>query len=243
MATNIIGTFINILYPARCFACSSRLNNSANVICGPCYQRLRFNLGLFCPRCGLGQQQSEKCPACKNMDFNFRRAWSACVYEEPLKNLIHLFKYNAKLKLRKLFAGLLIQFTKDFKIDLKKYDLLLAVPMHPARQREREYNQSQILALEIAAEFKIPLSNNNCLRIKNSQPQMSLGLGERIKNVKGTFRIRQEKEFSNKNILIIDDVFTTGSTVSELALELKKSNAKEIDVLTLARSSLKETIQ
>lgn len=180
------------------------------------------------------------CPACRGKNFNFRRAFSSCIYEEPLKQLIHLFKYKSKLKLRKLFAAILIRFVKDYFLPIRDYDILVPIPMHPARLREREFNHSQILAEELSFEFKIPVSFDNIIRSRHGAPQAALSEKERMKNVKGAFRIKRPECFLNKNILIIDDVFTTGSTVSEIALLLNDNNAKAVDVLTLARSAQKE---
>jgi ComF family protein len=179
----------------------------------------------------------EDCPACRGKNFNFRRAFSACIYEEPIKELIHLFKYKSKLKLRKLFAAILIRFIRDYSLPIRDYDLFVSIPMHPARLREREFNHSQILAEELSFEFKIPVNSDNIIRSRHGAPQAALSEKERMKNVKEAFRIKRPEGFLNKNILIIDDVFTTGSTVSEIALLLNENKAGAVDVLTLARST------
>lgn len=244
MPESLASALKNILYPAHCFICSRLLTQDidTNPVCQNCYDKILLNLPGFCKKCGLGGQTqgAQYCSACKGKKFNFRRAFSACVYEEPIKTLIHLFKYDSRLKLRKLFAEIFIKFLRDYKISVREYDLFVAVPMHPTRLREREFNHSQVLAQDLAVEFNVPISSGDIERSRYGRPQMSLSERERMENIKGAFRLRHRERFSNKNILIIDDVFTTGSTVCEIALILNECNAKGVDVLTLARSVQKE---
>lgn len=245
MPETILDALINIFYPAHCLSCSGALTDKKNAasICKGCFDRILLNLPGFCSKCGLGGQTQprENCPACKDKNFSFRRAFSSCIYEEPLKQLIHLFKYKSKLRLRKLFAGILIRFLEDYKIPVRDYDLFIPVPMHPTRLREREFNHSQVLTEELSFALKIPANCDNIIRSRHSAPQVALSEKERMKNVKGTFRIRRPQEFLNKNVLIIDDVFTTGSTASEIAFLLNENNARAVDVLTLARSINKKS--
>ena len=135
MSTGLLRPLINIIYPAKCLSCNTmlRADLSENLICQCCYQKIKYNRGIFCKRCGLTLHldYNKSCPACKNRNFHFDRAWSACIYEEPLKKLIHLFKYNLKLKLKKLFTPILTRFIKDSHLPMQDYDLLLPVPMHP----------------------------------------------------------------------------------------------------------------
>jgi len=234
----------NIFYPAHCLTCRARLKGktSSALICKNCSDKILLNLPGFCSKCGMGGQikLSEDCPACKGKNFNFRRAFSSCIYDEPLKELIHLFKYKSKLKLKKLFAAILIRFIKDYSLPIQDYDLFVSIPMHPARLREREFNHSQVLAKELSLEFKIPVNSDNIIRSRHGAPQAALSEEERMKNVKEAFRIKRPQEFANMNILIIDDVFTTGSTVSEIAFLLNENKAAAADVLTLARSTQKK---
>ena len=247
MPQALIEAFLNIAYPPHCFACRSLLAGemSKSLICKSCSEKIKFNLPPFCQKCGLGLRQNNtgNCPTCKDRGFYFDRAWSACIYERPIKELIHLFKYNSKLKLKKLFTSILTQFIKDYHLPLHDYDLLVPVPMHAARLRERENNHSEVLTKELGMQFKIPATCGKLSRIRNNAPQTSLKFKERIEAVKGAFRVKEAREFAKKNILIIDDVFTTGSTVSEIAYSLKENQALRVDVLTLARTAQEEKPQ
>jgi len=217
-----------------------RADLSENLICQCCYQKIKYNRGIFCKRCGLTLHldYNKSCPACKNRNFHFDRAWSACIYEEPLKKLIHLFKYNLKLKLKKLFTPILTRFIKDSHLPMQDYDLLLPVPMHPARLRQRDVNHSQILTGDIQSYFDIPISCGKLTSKHRYHPQAQLKVRERLNNVKDAFRVSCKDAFKDKKVLIIDDVFTTGSTVSEIANALKQDGAWRVDVLTLARTRL-----
>jgi len=113
--------------------------------------------------------------------------------------------------------------------------MIMAVPLHPKRLREREFNQSILLAREISKALKLPLILNNLQRIRWTRPQIELKGKERLMNVKGAFTLRDPKEVKGKSILLIDDVYTTGATVQECSKVLKKAGAEKIYVLTLAR--------
>lgn len=240
MSLRLIETLINIIYPARCLACGFSLpeKTAENLVCKACYAKIKFNLPKFCQKCGRGaiKEDTETCSSCLRRDFYFDRAFSACIFQEPLKKLIHLFKYNLKLRLRKLFVSILAQFVTDYHIRLEDYELLLAVPMHRVRLKEREINHSELLARQLGKQFNIAVSCDKLIRIHNNSLQTGLKFKQRTNNVKGAFSVKDPQEFINKNILIIDDVFTTGSTVSEIAHCLKKSQANRVDVLTLART-------
>jgi ComF family protein len=240
MLGGLANALINILYPQNCLACTQTPinSNAAEWVCKACLNRIKPNIPPFCLKCGLGGQKpaAEECSSCKDRNFQFDRAFSACIYEEPLKTLIHQFKYNAKLKLRRLFANILITFIENYHLPIQNYDLLLPVPMHPARLREKEINQAQVLADMLHERYGTQVNNHGLGRIQQKALQSNLSFEQRIHNIKGAFKVRRNDEFINKRILVIDDVFTTGSTVSEAASVLKEAGAGKVDVLTLART-------
>jgi ComF family protein len=177
-------------------------------------------LNFICQRCTKG----------KNW---FRFVRSACSYEGVIKECIHLFKYKKKLSLRKLFANLLLNsfnshFTKD-------YDLIMAVPMHPLKKFYREFNQSEILARDFSFYSKIKYLRGGLKRIKFGKSQTSLNSSQRKENIKGALKVSKPHQICGKKILLIDDVATTLSTANECAKSLLLSDAKLVDVLTLAR--------
>ncbi len=123
---------------------------------------------------------------------------------------------------------------EEYRINIKEVDLILAIPLHPARLRERGFNQSQYLAELLSQKYRIPLSLGNLIRTQNTKNQALLGQKERFTNIQGAFRIKHSPAVKNKSILIVDDLMTTGATVSEAALTLKDAGCGRVIVLTLA---------
>jgi len=128
----------------------------------------------------------------------------------------------------------MIDFVRAYRLDIEQFDIIVAVPLFPSRLRERGYNQSRLLAELIAKEYGVNLSINNLIRTRNTEHQTFLGEKERWTNIHGAFRIKHSDRFSGKNILIIDDLLTTGATASEAAGALKNAGAETVGVLTLA---------
>lgn len=138
--------------------------------------------------------------------------------------------------LAKVFAQMIFDFTMNFNIQLSDYDIMLPVPLHSTRLREREYNQCEMLAQQLQKFFPVELSTKDVKRTKNTKSQITLDKASRWKNVEGIFKITNEYIFKDKNVLIIDDLITTGATASELAKALKESGAKTVAVLTIAKA-------
>ncbi len=154
-----------------------------------------------------------------------------------MKQLIHCFKYQQKTYLRTYFSHLMIEFLNCYAVDLSGFEAAVPVPLHCVRARERGYNQSQLLLEGLGTTLKIPTIKNNLFRMKNTSNQALLGKKDRWTNIHGAFRIKDPLAFKNKSVLVIDDLLTTGATVSEAARLLKESGAKKVGVLTLAIGS------
>ena len=151
-----------------------------------------------------------------------------------MKKLIHLFKYGDKTALRYHFFERMASFIEIYHLDLSHFDLIIPVPLHNARLRERGFNQAQILAQMIAEEFNIPQTLNNLKRFRLTKNQAALNQKERWTNIQGAFTIKCSGALNKKNILLVDDLFTTGATSSEAARVLKQAGASKVSVLTLA---------
>jgi len=148
--------------------------------------------------------------------------------------MIHQFKYGKRVMLRRplglLAASRLNAFAGEFKADL-----ILPVPLHTRRLRERGFNQAILLGEIFSKKWGVALSRNNLKRIRWTEPQVNLGAAERAANVRGAFAIASEKEIAGKRIFLVDDVYTTGSTAKECSRILMKSGAAVVAVLTVAR--------
>jgi ComF family protein len=157
-----------------------------------------------------------------------------------LKEAIHQFKFQQKLKLGPHLAQLLIsQLTNH--VDLNDYQSILPVPLHKTRQKQRGYNQSTILAKYLAHHYHLPLILNNLIRIRPTDSQSLLqGHQERQKNVKNAFRVKVPASIQDQSLILLDDVFTTGATVNECAKTLKQAGAKSVLVLTVSRADIQQ---
>lgn len=216
--------FINLIFPLYCQICRRPLDFGNNrFLCQACWNTI--------PRI----------PRQRHFDFQFQeyyfdRAWAVCQYEGIIKECIHLFKYRKKLFLDNLFLELMVDFA-GANMPLKDFDLVVAVPLHYVKLKERGFNQAQVLANSFARHFKIPISKNNLLRIRPTLSQTVLDKQKRLLNVKGAFASKRKDEFKEKHMLLMDDVFTTGTTLNECSKALKNAGAKNVSVFTIARGN------
>ena len=155
-------------------------------------------------------------------------------YAGMLRKAIHSFKYS-KNTLLAVPLGHLLSLHGDSIMDGKQYDAIIPVPLHPIRLRQRGFNQSLMLANRVGKSWGVNVKTNFLERLKWTTPQTMLSQNERKKNVKGVFSCKNRESHVN-NILLIDDVYTSGSTVNECSRILKKNGAIQVDVLTLART-------
>lgn len=166
--------------------------------------------------------------------FDFARAYSG--YDDPLKEIIHQFKYRPHPSLAKPLAGLLFSVYQSNLEELSA-DLVLPVPMHKSREKERGFNQAHELAKHFSRHAHIPLQSKILFRVKATRVQAGLSRRERRLNLVGSFQVSGRIGIKDKKVMLIDDVFTTGATVNECAKLLKRNGAQRVSVLTLARVS------
>lgn len=234
--------FINLIYPLSCLICKIRLNPlSDKPLCEVCWNKIEFILPPFCRVCGKhlpakSQNHVFLCKDCQTSSYFYRCAHSVCIYDGIIKECIHLFKYKSKLSLIKPLAKLMINFAHNF-LDMENINLILPVPLHRVKQRQRQFNQANLLAKSLAKAFSKELQDKLLIRIEAGVAQVNLPRTERLKNVRGAFKVQDAKSLENKNILLVDDVLTTKATANECARMLLEAGANRIDVFTLARSS------
>ncbi|MDE6181635.1 MAG: ComF family protein, partial [Eubacteriales bacterium] len=154
-------------------------------------------------------------------------------YNEKTKFSIHRLKYYNRPDYAKYFAKMM--YLKFCKLENKEYDLIAYAPMHFKKKRKRGYDQAELLAKEFSKLANIKLSKNNLIRTKNTLAQSKVSYEERKSNVEGIFEIKDYSEFKNKNIILIDDIYTTGNTILQCAKEIKKAGANNICFLTLSK--------
>lgn len=229
-----------ILFPSRCQLCGCLLENpSEKLVCRGCIRSLRPARGFRCDRCGrlfYGEQESHLCTGCLDNPPPFSCHRSAAEYEGNIKDLILLLKYRGLQPLAGIFSAFILNSLADEKGLWDELDAIVPVPLHPRRRRHRGFNQAQLIGRAVAKELNLPVIENNLIKVRNNPPQTSLGGRERRDNVRGAYRVRKTGRFEGKKILLIDDVYTTGATVSECSAVLRQASAGDVRALTIAQA-------
>jgi len=214
----LMKSLVNLLYPLHCIGCQKPLEAINEFhICNHCRSSINRN--------AMPPFELESLPKAK--------AYSACLYDSSLKELVHSFKYKGKSVLAKVFSRLMIDYIKD-NPEITDVDLITVVPLHKERLREREFNQSLLLAGPIAKDYSLLLANI-LEKIRKTRYQNELLKSERLRNLQGAFSLSPKADIKGKNILLIDDVMTTGATLSECAKILLNCGAGNVTCFTLAR--------
>ena len=234
MVKHWLSTFIDLVFPRICFFCGRKLREG--FLCESCSKKIVFLTPPLCKRCSapLTHTNGHLCKSCKNKPYIYDRLISVTYYKEPLISLLHLFKYKQYDFLKDFFSSLMITHLKKWGFNPTLFDCIVNVPSHPLRIREREYNQTGLLAQNLAKELKLPLKDNilQCTKYRLSQTKVSAA--KRLTNTRGIFS--SQKDIAGMRILLVDDVVTTRATVSECSNVLKNRGAENITVLTLTRA-------
>ena len=155
-------------------------------------------------------------------------------YEGTIREKLINYKFNEQSYLHETFANIIIKNKKICRF-IKNYDIIIPVPIHKKRYKERGYNQTELIAYRIAKKLGISINTDILLKEKNNKPQSELTKKERAQNIQNVYRTQNEQKINNKAILIIDDIYTTGNTLNECSKMIKQAGAKEIAVLTIAK--------
>ncbi|MBI2339681.1 MAG: ComF family protein [Deltaproteobacteria bacterium] len=226
---------LSLLLPQTCRVCGCLLKDSAK-LCSDCFSKIRWIREPLCTVCGRPFESSvavsHPCPDCLEKKPAFDRHRSCVLYEEPVNRLLHRLKYSAGLDVTGVFAG---WFQKIIAEQETIPDYLIPVPLSTGRLRRRSYNQSVELARHISRQTGIPVLIHSLQKIRDTVPQTELPREERIKNLKGAFAWKDKKTLlKGKNVLLVDDVFTTGSTLMACASVLKSQKPADIGAMTIA---------
>jgi ComF family protein len=232
----------DLIYPNCCLICKNIISGPGRQqsICGGCWDKIERNLPPFCSTCGrhLDPEAIKKnaCPSCSKskVSFYFDRAFSPCAYTGAVKKLIHEFKYSGKDYLGKPLGKLINTFIRDYQLPIQHLDFIIPIPLHQSRQREREFNQAEILSQAVAREFSKKVLTDILIRVKPTKTQTELTWQERCQNVEKSFLVTKPGLIKDTNLMLIDDVLTTAATSNEAARCLKEAGAKKIILLTLA---------
>jgi competence protein ComFC len=233
-----VDTGLAFFYPEWCQLCSKgRATASEGFVCSACRSEAKFIEPPFCDRCGRPYEGAIttvfECTNCRDAELHFRSARSAVLARTKVLDVIHRYKYNRARWFEPYLAELLIQRAEP-ELRTQKWDLIVPVPLHPVKHREREFNQAERLGRRLAAALDIDIKNL-LKRTVLTPSQTLLSRKERLENVRNAFAFNDRVRLSGERIVLIDDVFTTGATTSACAQVLMGAGAGEVCVWTVAR--------
>lgn len=233
-----LGKFLSEAFFPRNFTCDiCGIETFDGNICPDCLKTVEFNDGITCPVCGRKTDSPELCFECKADAPLYKRAVSALVYGEGATILIAKFK-NGSGYLKDYFAGLIAKKLTDFP----KADCIVYVPMTKKAELKRGYNQSELLAKSLSERINIPVLKDALIKTKDTSEQKTLSQKQRAENLKSCFKVEDRKAVQGKNVLIIDDILTTGATAEAISEKLLRAGAAHIYLATVASVEYKREI-
>jgi competence protein ComFC len=228
----------SLFYPATCVVCAANVERS-EYLCADCQRAAPRIAAPFCAKCSEpfagAITQTFSCANCEHRVLHFDCAVAAYRSRGLVRKLVHEFKYARQRHLRYPVAGWLRQTLSDPRLHGRKFDVIVPVPLHPARERERGFNQAMLLAELLAPAITAPL-RAVLERTRYTTTQTAYDRAERMENLHGAFRLRKNKDVRDLRVLLIDDVLTTGSTLSECARVLRAAGAVSVHAATAARA-------
>lgn len=242
-----VSEFLNLIFPEKniCFVCGEHGRDIRENLCVICRGELVF-IDSSCSICGRGLEDelSEgdrmlRCSNCIVHPHYFKKSISVLSYEGIIRNLIHNFKYSDHSHMHKMFGKLMVNTIRAH--DFEYVDVVLPVPLYRDRLKKRGYNQAELLANFIGKNLDITVDTSTLTRHTHTSAQNKLNRADRAKNMEGVFGISNNFEISQKKILLVDDIYTTGSTVDQCSKVMLEHGADEIFVITLAATPSNQT--
>jgi ComF family protein len=236
---NWLNVGLGFFYPETCRLCEAERATAGDGFVGSrCWQQVRFIKPPFCARCGLpfpGDITTEfECANCREMELHFSSARSAVVARTIVLEAIHRYKYQNALWFENFLAGLFLREAVP-ALRGQNRDWIVPVPLHPVKEREREFNQAERLARHLSAATQIPVNKKLLRRVTFTATQTLLTRKQRSENMRGAFAVRKGAHLNGEKIILVDDVFTTGATTNACATVLRKAGAGDVCVWTVAR--------
>ena len=235
----MISELLKIIYPPHCYVCSAaQLPAPDSTLCQKCWDTIIYLDRQICQKCGAarpetGGQLGHYCGHCLKGAWPFNTARSLVKYDYPVTNLLHRLKYQGDRLVLKAIGEIIARGTLPFTAS--DYDYIVPVPLHSQRLKQRGLNQAALLARLLLAPGSGNLTRDLLLRVQQTKPQTGLNGVERRRNLKKAFAVNTHYRLAGARICLVDDVFTTGTTVSECTKTLLKSGAHEVFVWCLAR--------
>ncbi len=231
-------TILDIIYPVRCPICMEIVTPKGKRICSNCKERLPYIQEPRCLKCSkpLEVEEKEYCDDCERKDLHFNRGYAVWVYNKMMMQSISAFKYKSKKEYAAFYTEEIITHYKKQLVKLN-LDGIVPVPLHRTKYRERGYNQAALLAKGIGDELDIPVLNDLLIRTKKTVPQKTLNDMERLHNLMEAFQYNKKTKSVFRSdlsrVLLVDDIYTTGSTMEACTNVLKENGIKEVYFIVL----------
>src|SRR5581483_1146899 len=235
---NDVAALASLVYPPACVACASTVEPN-EYLCDACDDKITRIVPPFCARCSEPFEgaidQEFRCANCAQREMNFEAAVAAYRSRGIVRRILLDFKYGRQVHLRHLIGRWLCAALNDDRLRGKTFDVIVPVPLHPARERQRGFNQAHLLA-EILSAHMSTKHMSILQRVRYTTTQTAFDRTERTENLHNAFRLRPRADVQGLRVLLVDDVLTTGSTLSECARVLKEAGAQSIFAATAARA-------
>lgn len=231
--THIAQGIVDGLFPKSCPMCDEILPKGRDICCG-CEEKLVYIIEPKCKKCGkkLENEKLEYCVDCSKNRHYFNQGIAAFLYNDKVSKSIYRFKYHN----RRTYAGFYGKaIATMYGADIKKWNchMIIPVPIHSKKKIKRGYNQAALIAKELGKNLSMPVSEKILYRVRNTKPQKEMEKATRKKNVENAFKI-YENVVKYKKIILVDDIYTTGSTIDACAKELLQAGATEVYFISLS---------
>jgi ComF family protein len=236
---SLLDAGLRFFYPDACQLCYSESATASEGYVGAhCWQAVRFIKPPFCECCGLpyeGEITTRfECANCREMDLHFQSARAAVIAGHLVLEVIHRYKYQRALWFELFLADLLVRAARP-ALAKEHWDMIVPVPLHPLKKREREFNQAERLAALLGEATQVPVNTRQLQRVEPTRTQTLLTREQRAANVRHAFAVRAGCQLEGQRVILVDDVLTTGATTSACARTLRNAGAREVQVWTVAR--------
>ena len=232
-------SLIRLIYPSYCIFCDNALRLNECYSCHACISKFPALNSNVCRKCGMElapyAPPQSRCASCRDIKTYYDHGVSFFRYENEIKTLLQHVKFSKKSWYLKILKTALSN--AKLPMPLSEYDCIVPVPLEKNRLRDREFNQSEIIAKMIVQTKEKKSVKSILQKTKSTPPQSSLHRNERFYNLDKAFRVKNRADILGKKILVVDDVVTTGATINECARSLKEMGAKQVDFFSLARTT------
>lgn len=230
-ARDAFSGLLDLIYPPHCLICRAE---GQSYLCGKCIEKITLIKPPYCQKCG-GPTESFHCQECRSREYHFESARSAAIYEDVMRQAVHELKYNNHINIAPPLAEIMALSFNDTGL-AGRADIVIPIPIHRSRQIRRGFNQSEELARGFCSRLHLPMETSVLHKTKKTKRQMELPFDLRVGNIRGSFSVTHPEKIRGKRVLLIDDVFTTGSTLDEAAKVLREAGASIVYCYTLSKS-------